>query len=121
MKANPLTNSLSPPHVLMKLESQDLNSLKNSLSLSFPSDYTHSLTFLQTMVCRLDSVIRFDQTNVLAHFSSLNSSILHKLIEMYSQGRYTITLKNKNKKGNVWPNLSLSLSLILSGILEFPK
>ena len=69
-------------------------------------------------------MIRFDQINILAHFSSLNSAILYKLIEMYGQGRYTITLKNKNKKemySLTSLSLSLSLSHILSGMLEFPK
>ena len=39
---------------------------------------------------------------------------------MYGQGRYTITLKNKNKK-EMYSLTSLSLSHILSGMLEFPK
>ena len=55
-------------------------------------------------------MIRFDQINILAHFSSLNSAILYKLIEMYGQGRYTITLKNKNKK-EMYSLTSTSLSL----------
>ena len=50
------------------------------------------------MVCGSDSVIPFDQTNVPIHFSSINSTILCKLMEMYGQGRYTITQKNINKK-----------------------
>ena len=92
---------------------------------SFPSNYTHSSTSLQTTVCSLDSLILSDQTNISNHFSSLNSTILCKQMEMYGQERYTITPKNKNKKETynltstipplyflfLFQNLSLSLSL----------
>jgi len=114
----------------MKLESQDPNSLRSSLPLyKLPFRLTHSSTSLQTTVCNLDSLILFDQTNVPTHFSSLSSAILCKIMEMYGQGRYKITLKNKNKKemysltSTVPPLyfLSLSLSHILSAILGFPK
>ena len=108
------------------------------LCTNFPSNYTHFSNSLQTTVCSLDSLILFDQTNVPTHFSSLNSVLLCKQMDIYGQGRCTITLKNKNKKemynltSTIPPlyflflsqkllSLSLSLSLILSAILGFPK
>ena len=108
-------------------------------TFSFPSNYTCSSTSLKTTVCSLDLVILFNQTNSPTHFSSLNLALLCELMEMYSQGRYTTTLKNllKRKKKSemysltstisplyflfLFQNFSLSLSHILSGILGFPK
>ena len=99
------------------------------LNTSFLSDYTYSATSLQTTVCSSDSLILSDQTNIPTHFSSLNSALLCKQMDIYGQGRYTITLKNKNKKemynlmSTISPlyflflfqnPLSLSLSLSLS-------
>ena len=107
------------------------------LYTSFPSNYTHSSTSLQTTVCSSDLLILSNQTNVPTHFSSLNSALLCKQTKMYGQGRYTITLKNKNKKemysltSTVSPlyflflfqnlSLSLSLSLILTKFFLFLK
>ena len=68
------------------------------LRTSFPSDYTYSSIYLHTTVCISNSLILSDQTNVPTHFSSLNSAILCKQMEMYGLGRYKITPKNKNKK-----------------------
>ena len=102
MKAKTLTHLQTLfllPHVQMKLESQDPNSLRSSLPpymLLFR--YTHSSTSLQTTVCSLNSMIPSDQTNVPTHFSSFNLALLCKLMEIYSQGRYTITLKKIKKK-----------------------
>ena len=111
----------------MKLESQNPDSLRSSLPpYKLPFNYTHSSTSLQTTVCSSDSLILSDQTNFSNHFSSLNSTIMCKQMEMYGQERYTITSKNNNKKemynltSTVSP-LSLSLSHILSAILGFPK
>ena len=115
---NPLTNSLLS-HCRWNLKAKILTHLETLfLRTSFPLDNTHSSTSLQTTICSLDSLILFDQTNVPTYFSSLNSTILCKIMEMYGQGRYTITLKNKNKKemysltSIVPPLYSLSLSLI---------
>ena len=83
-------------------------------------------------------MIPSDQTNIPTHFSSLYSALLCKQMEMYGQGKYIVTRKNKNKKEMynltlIVPllyflflfqtplSLSLSLSLILSAILGFPK
>ena len=80
--------------------------MKAQTRTGYPSDYTNSLTSLQTTVCNSDSLILSDQTNVPTHFSSLNLVFQCKLMEIYSQGKYTIT-KKKKKKGNVQSNLTL--------------
>ena len=67
-------------------------------------------------------MIPTDKTNIPTHFSSLYSALLCKQMEMYGQGKYIVTRKNKNKKEMynltlIVPLLyflSLSLSLSLS-------
>ena len=68
------------------------------LCTSFHSNYTHSSTSLQTTVWSSNSLISSNQTNIPTYFPNLNSVLLCKQMEIYGQGRYTITLKNKNKK-----------------------
>ena len=121
----------------MKLESQDHKSLRSSLPpCKFPFRHTHSSTSLKAMVYNLYSLIPSNKTNIPIHFSSLNSIFLCKLIEIYSQGKYTITKKNREEIysltsivsplyflflfQNFSLSLSLSLSLILSSIPGFP-
>ena len=107
----------------MKLESEDPDSLRSSLSpYKFPFRLHTLLTSLQKRVYSLDSLILSDQTNIPTHFSSLNLALLCKQMEMCGQEKYTITLKIKIKKEmysltSIVP--SLSLSLILSAILGF--
>ena len=87
------------PHCRWNLKAKTLTHLEALfLRTSFPLDYTYSSISLQTIVCSSDSLILFDQTNVPTHFSSLNSTTLCKTMEMYGQGRYTISLKKKKKK-----------------------
>ena len=101
----------------MKLESEDPDSLRSSLSpYKFPFRLHTLLTSLQKRVYSLDSLILSDQTNIPTHFSSLNLALLCKQMEMCGQEKYTITLKIKIKKEmysltSIVPSLSLSLSL----------
>ena len=99
----------------MILESQDHDSLRSFLSLYKLPFRLHKLfNFFKNNDCTLDSMISSNKTNVSTHFSSLNSIFLCTLMEMYSQGKYTITLKKMemyNLTSTVSPLSSLSLSL----------
>ena len=76
---------VSSPMCRWNLKAKTLTHLEALfLRTSFPSDYIYSSTSLQTMVYSPNLVISSYQNNVPIHFSSLNSALLCKHMEMYS-------------------------------------